>query len=115
MISLNASEGNHMHANGISMELYGKGYVLGPDAGIGLYLYSGLDYAEYYSQFPSHNTVCVDGISSYSGDEEQSFLRICCPVFRHLPQLRRQRINSLPLRTAMFISVNRKAVQTRHA
>ncbi len=65
MISLNGSEGNHMHANGISMELYGKGYVLGPDAGIGLSLYSGLDYAEYYSQFPSHNTVCVDGISSY--------------------------------------------------
>ena len=65
MISLNASEGNHMHANGISMELYGKGYVLAPDAGIGLYLYSGLDYLEYYSQFPSHNTVCVDGISSY--------------------------------------------------
>lgn len=65
MISLNASEGNHMHANGISMELYGKGYVLGPDAGIGLFLYSGLDYLEYYSQFPSHNTVCVDGISSY--------------------------------------------------
>ena len=65
MISLNASEGNHMHANGISMELYGKGYVLGPDAGIGLFLYSGLDYAEYYSQSPSHNTVCVDGISSY--------------------------------------------------
>lgn len=42
MVSLNGSEGNHMHANGISMELYGKGYVLGPDAGIGLYLYSGL-------------------------------------------------------------------------
>lgn len=65
MLSLNASEGNHMHANGLSMELYGKGYVLGPDAGIGRYLYSGLDYAEYYSQFPAHNTVCVDGISSY--------------------------------------------------
>lgn len=65
MVSVNGSEGNHMHANGISMELYGKGYVLGPDAGIGVYLYSGLDYLEYYSQFPSHNTVCVDGISSY--------------------------------------------------
>lgn len=65
MASLNGSLGNHMHANGISLELYGKGFVLGPDAGIGQYLYSGLDYAEYYSQFPAHNTVCVDGISAY--------------------------------------------------
>lgn len=64
-VSLNGSYGNHMHANGISMELYGKGWVLGPDAGIGKYLYSGLDYQEYYSQFPAHNTVCVDGISQY--------------------------------------------------
>ena len=63
--SLNASLGNHQHANGISLELYGKGYVLGPDAGIGRHLYSGLDYAEYYSQMPAHNTVVVDGISSY--------------------------------------------------
>lgn len=65
MASLNASLGNHQHANGISLELYGKGYVLGPDAGIGRNLYSGLDYAEYYSQMPAHNTVVVDGISSY--------------------------------------------------
>lgn len=65
MIAQNASEGNHMHANGISMELYGKGYRLAPDAGIGRSLYSGQDYLEYYSQFPAHNTVCVDGISSY--------------------------------------------------
>ena len=64
-VSLNASLGNHQHANGISMELYGRGYALGPDAGIGRTLYSGLDYAEYYSQFPAHNTVCVNGISSY--------------------------------------------------
>lgn len=65
MIAQNASEGNHMHANGVSMELYGKGYRMAPDGGIGLTLYSGLDYLEYYSQFPAHNTVCVDGISSY--------------------------------------------------
>ncbi|MBP1540987.1 MAG: heparinase II/III family protein [Prevotella sp.] len=65
MISLNGSLGNHQHANGISMELYGRGYVVGPDAGIGRSLYSGLDYSEYYSQFPAHNTVCVDGMSSY--------------------------------------------------
>lgn len=65
MVSLNGSLGNHQHANGISMELYGKGWVLGPDAGIGEHLYSGLDYQEYYSQMPAHNTVCVDGVSSY--------------------------------------------------
>ena len=65
MYSLNGSEGNHQHANGLSVEFYGKGVTLAPDAGIGQTLYSGLDYMEYYSQFPSHNTVCVDGISSY--------------------------------------------------
>lgn len=65
MASVNASLGNHAHANGISLELYGKGYVLGPDAGIGKSLYSGLDYLEYYSQMPAHNTVVVDGVSSY--------------------------------------------------
>ena len=65
MASINGSLGNHAHANGISLELYGKGYVLGPDAGIGKYLYSGLDYSEYYSQMPAHNTVVVDGVSSY--------------------------------------------------
>ncbi len=65
MASLNGSLGNHAHANGISLELYGKGLPLGPDAGIGTSGYSGLDYSEWYAQFPSHNTVCVDGISSY--------------------------------------------------
>jgi len=63
--ALNASQGNHSHANGISLELYGRGLRLGPDAGIGYTLYSGDDYKEYYSQFPAHNTVCVDGVSSY--------------------------------------------------
>jgi hypothetical protein len=65
MVSINGSDGNHAHANGISMELYGKGLTLAPDAGIGKSLYQGQDYLEYYSQFPAHNTVCVDGISSY--------------------------------------------------
>ncbi len=58
------SKGNHMHANGISMELFGKGYVLGPDPGIGTSYFSN-DYLEYYSRFPAHNTVAVDGISNY--------------------------------------------------
>ena len=65
-VSLNGALGNHQHANGISMELYGKGFVLGPDAGIGKVLYSGDDYKEYYSRFPAHNTVCVDGVSDHA-------------------------------------------------
>ena len=63
--ALNASQGNHMHANGINLELYGCGLRMAPDAGIGYSLYSGDDYKEYYSRFPAHNTVCVDGVSDY--------------------------------------------------
>jgi hypothetical protein len=64
MISQAGSFGNHMHSNGIAMELYGKGIVLAPEGGIGT-SYFQPDYAEYYSQFPAHNTVVVDGISKY--------------------------------------------------
>lgn len=64
MISQYASLGNHMHANGLAMELYGKGYVLGAESGIGS-TYFEKPYLEYYSQFPAHNTVMVDGISKY--------------------------------------------------
>lgn len=64
MISQVASQGNHAHSNGISMELYGKGYVLGAESGIGS-SYFEKPYLEYYSQFPAHNTVMVDGISKY--------------------------------------------------
>ena len=54
-----------MHANGINLELYAKGYRLAPDAGVGWELYSGDDYKEYYSQFPAHNTVMVNSRSTY--------------------------------------------------
>jgi hypothetical protein len=64
MVAMSGSKGNHMHAGGISMEIYGKGLVLGPESGIGT-SYFQPDYAEYYSQFPAHNTVLVDGISAY--------------------------------------------------
>ncbi len=65
MVSLNASLGNHMHANGINMELYGKGLVQGADPGKGANYLQAI-YLEYYSQFPAHNTVMVDGVSSYT-------------------------------------------------
>lgn len=64
MVAMSGSKGNHMHAGGISMEIFGKGIVLGPESGIGT-SYFQQDYAEYYSQFPAHNTVAVDGISAY--------------------------------------------------
>ncbi|NNG08945.1 MAG: hypothetical protein HKM92_02155, partial [Arenibacter sp.] len=65
MASLNASLGNHMHANGINLELYGKGFVQGADPGKGAGYLQPI-YLEYYSQFPAHNTVMVDGVSSYT-------------------------------------------------
>lgn len=64
MMVLSGSKGNHMHAGGIALELYGKGMILAPEAGIGT-SYFQPDYGEYYSQFPAHNTVAVDGISAY--------------------------------------------------
>ncbi|MDL2247958.1 hypothetical protein LJC05_04435, partial [Bacteroides sp. OttesenSCG-928-J23] len=64
MISLYGSYGNHAHSNGVAMELYGKGYVLGAEPGLGS-SYFEKPYLEFYSQFPAHNTVMVDGISKY--------------------------------------------------
>lgn len=64
MISQIGSLGNHMHSNGIAMELYGKGLPLAPEMGHG-YSYFSIEYAEYYTQFPAHNTVIVNGRSKY--------------------------------------------------
>ena len=64
MISQAGALGNHMHSNGIAMELYGKNYVLGVEGGRGS-SYRQPDYHDYYSQFPAHNTVSVNGISGY--------------------------------------------------
>lgn len=74
--ALNGSQGNHMHANGISLELYGAGLRMAPDAGIGYSLYSGDDYKEYYSRYPAHNTVCVNGVSDYPIMMSQQAFRI---------------------------------------
>ncbi|MCX6237395.1 MAG: hypothetical protein NTY07_07545 [Bacteroidia bacterium] len=64
MISENASLGNHSHTNGINIELYGKGLVFAPDCAAGVSYWSA-DHKEYYSRFPAHNTVVVDGKSDY--------------------------------------------------
>ena len=64
MVSTFGSFGNHAHANGVAIELYANGYVLGPDMGKGS-SYWHENHNEYYSKFPAHNTVVVDGISDY--------------------------------------------------
>lgn len=64
VISQVGSYGNHAHANGIAMELYAKGLSLAPESGRGAGYLSN-DHLEYYSQFAAHNTVVVDGVSSY--------------------------------------------------
>lgn len=65
MVSTTGSFGNHSHVNGISIELFANKYVLGPDMGKGS-SYWHPDHKEYYSRFPAHNTVVVDGKSDYN-------------------------------------------------
>ena len=63
------TRGGHMHANGLAVELYGAGQVLGVDSGRGS-SYWQPDHSEYYSQAPAHNTVIVNGRSSYPAHGE---------------------------------------------
>lgn len=65
MASTVGSFGNHAHANGIALELFANNYVLGPDMGRGP-SYWHPEHREYYSRFPAHNTVVVDGKSDYA-------------------------------------------------
>jgi hypothetical protein len=65
MVSSVGSFGNHSHVNGVSIELFANKYVLGPDMGKGS-SYWHTDHREYYSRFPAHNTVVVDGKSDYN-------------------------------------------------
>jgi hypothetical protein len=63
-VTLTGSHGNHAHANGITLEMFGKGLPLAPESSYGE-TYGTRDNQEYYARFPAHNTVAVDGISDY--------------------------------------------------
>ncbi len=56
--------GGHAHSNGMALELYGSGYIMGPDPGRGT-SYWQRDQRHYYSRLPSHNTVIPNGFADY--------------------------------------------------
>ena len=63
MYVVNGATYNHNHANGMSMELYGKGAVTGADPGNGPN-YEHPMHVNYYATWAAHNTVVAAGASS---------------------------------------------------
>ena len=69
MYSIQCATYNHNHNNGMSMELYGAGDVMGIDPGTGPYYEHPL-HTTYFAQWAAHNTVVAAGASAsvpYSG------------------------------------------------
>lgn len=63
MIGVQGATYNHNHCNGMAIELYGLGEVMGIDAGTGPN-YEHPMHRNYYSQWAAHNTVVAAGSSS---------------------------------------------------
>ncbi len=63
MVGVQGATYNHNHCNGMAMELYGLGDIMGIDAGTGAN-YEHPMHRNYYSQWAAHNTVVAAGSSS---------------------------------------------------
>jgi hypothetical protein len=63
MYGVQGASYNHNHCNGMAMELYGAGLVMGIDAGTGP-TYEHPLHQTYFSQWAAHNTVAAAGASS---------------------------------------------------
>ncbi len=63
MYGVQGASYNHNHCNGMAMELYGRGEVMGIDAGIGPN-YEHYLHQNYFSQWAAHNTVIAAGRSA---------------------------------------------------
>ena len=63
MYAVQCASYNHNHVNGMSMELYGAGEVMGIDPGNGPYYEHPL-HIEYFSKWAAHNTVVAAGQSA---------------------------------------------------
>lgn len=73
----------HAHANGINMELFGRGYFLGTDAGSAIN-YENEEHKHYYVQYAAHNTVVINGKSD--GGNSSSVWSIKSPTITY-PQV----------------------------
>jgi len=67
--SMMGTKGGHVHTNGLAIELYGAGHVLGVDSGRGS-SYWQKDHGQYYRTLPSHNTVIPNGNAHYPSHGE---------------------------------------------
>jgi hypothetical protein len=63
MYAVQGATYNHNHANGMAVELYGRGRVMGPDPGKGIN-YEAPMHVNYYAQWAAHNTVIAGGRST---------------------------------------------------
>jgi hypothetical protein len=63
MYAVQGATYNHNHANGMAVELYGRGRVMGPDPGKGIH-YEAPMHVNYYAQWAAHNTVIAGGRST---------------------------------------------------
>ncbi len=63
MVGVQGASYNHNHCNGMAMELYGLGEVMGLDAGTGPN-YEHPMHRNYYAQWAAHNTVVAAGSSA---------------------------------------------------
>lgn len=63
MYGVQGASYNHNHCNGMAMELYGCGHIMGVDAGTGPNYEHPL-HINYFSQWAAHNTVVAAGSSS---------------------------------------------------
>lgn len=104
------TEGGHMHGNGLAVELYGAGHVLGVDSGRGT-SYWQADHNEYYRRAPAHNTVIVNGNSTYPTHGKGT---IAMSVEAVEPAFDAPAENkNLSYLTSRFVHVNPKATQQR--
>ncbi|MFD1255434.1 heparinase II/III family protein [Mucilaginibacter terrae] len=110
MASVNASMGNHAHANGINVELYGKGYPLAPDFAAGD-SYWQQNHHEFYSQFAAHNTVVVDGKSTY-GSMRSNYPFVLEDYYPQVLQ-KNSLFKNVTYTRVSFIEPATKAVQSR--